>query len=104
VAFVKATRKIFRRFSNGVRAESATASSVSTNRRLESLSVDVLARVARKSTKDAAARAVAAGRLVAGWRDGMVVDYGLNALRGSVLRYDQPIKPVAGDDWDALRY
>jgi len=78
-----------------------TGSSAPKNRGLESLSVDVLARGARKSTKDAAARAVAAGRLVAGWRGGKVVDYGLNALRGSVLRYDQPTEPVAGDDWDA---
>jgi hypothetical protein len=27
----------------------------------------------------------------------------LNALRGSVLRYDDPLEPVGVEDWEALR-
>ncbi|HHW08707.1 MAG TPA: type II toxin-antitoxin system Phd/YefM family antitoxin [Firmicutes bacterium] len=29
-------------------------------------------------------------------------DQALQALRGSVLRYDRPTDPVGGDDWESL--
>jgi antitoxin (DNA-binding transcriptional repressor) of toxin-antitoxin stability system len=31
------------------------------------------------------------------------VPRGLAALRGSVLRYDDPLEPVGVEDWEALR-
>lgn len=44
------------------------------------LPLATLLRVARQATMDAAADAVAAGRAVAGWKDGRVIEYGRGAL------------------------
>lgn len=100
---MKAARRKSRRISKAVKAKSAEMSSGSNLRRLENLADEVIADIARKATKNAAARAIVSGRRAAGWRDGHVVEYGLGPLRGTVLRYDQPTDPIADDEWDALR-
>ncbi len=52
---------------------------VSMKKQLANLPLDVLLQTARRAGQDAAAKAVAAGHRVAGWKDGSLVEYGPGA-------------------------
>lgn len=49
-------------------------------KQLSNLSLDVVLRTARQAGQKAAINAVAEGRVVTGWKDGCLVEYGPGAL------------------------
>lgn len=53
---------------------------VSVNKKLTNLPLNALLQIARLAGQRAAANATAAGREVAGWKDGRLVEYGHDVL------------------------
>ena len=52
----------------------------SMKKQVSNLPLDAVLRAAKLAGQDASRNAVNAGRVVAGWKDGQIVEYGLGAL------------------------
>lgn len=58
-------------------------------RHVANLPLNIMLRAAQKAGQAAAANAVCAGRVVAGWKDGKLVEYGPGALPLSQIVRDE---------------
>jgi hypothetical protein len=64
----------------------------SMKKKVFNLSLETVLRTAQQATQNAARDAVASGRVVTGWKDGQLAEYGPNAL---------PLSPIVSDEGGA---